>query len=297
MLAERLDAPVCVGYQHNDAFPGSHPLFAGPLGYNGSKAGMELISKADVVLALGTRLNPFSTLPGYGIDYWPKDAKIIQVDADHKMLGLVKKISVGICGDAGAAARALTARLADRTLACDATRDARGADSVLVRQIADVLGCGFPFHRGTGGKNDFLQLAALEARFELVEAQLLRADTVQRRQMPQQHEITPAKISSLFQHLDVHRCLHNAQRRGIACLVGAQRAALAFTQGATVAAASHFLHGSRQHLRQLPSALPVALQQVIGHTLGGFVSHPGQAAQRVHQLPYQRRHRAAKKVT
>ncbi|MDV4146793.1 thiamine pyrophosphate-binding protein, partial [Shimia sp. FJ5] len=62
-LAERLDAPVCCGYQHNDAFPGSHPLFAGPLGYNGSKAGMELIAQADVVLALGTRLNPFSTLP------------------------------------------------------------------------------------------------------------------------------------------------------------------------------------------------------------------------------------------
>jgi sulfoacetaldehyde acetyltransferase len=79
-LAEKLDAPVCCGYQHNDAFPGSHPLSVGPLGYNGSKAAMELIAKADVVLALGTRLNPFSTLPGYGIDYWPKDAKIIQVD-------------------------------------------------------------------------------------------------------------------------------------------------------------------------------------------------------------------------
>ena len=47
----------------------------GPLGYNGSKAAMELIAKADVVLALGTRLNPFSTLPGYGIDYWPKDGE------------------------------------------------------------------------------------------------------------------------------------------------------------------------------------------------------------------------------
>ncbi|MEM7524617.1 MAG: thiamine pyrophosphate-binding protein, partial [Pseudomonadota bacterium] len=77
-LAEALDAPVCCGYQHNDAFPGSHPLSVGPLGYNGSKAAMELIAKADVVLCLGTRLNPFSTLPGYGIDYWPKDAKIIQ---------------------------------------------------------------------------------------------------------------------------------------------------------------------------------------------------------------------------
>ena len=89
-LAERLDAPVCVGYQHNDAFPGSHPLFAGPLGYNGSKAAMELIAQADVVLCLGTRLNPFSTLPGYGLDYWPKQAKIIQVDINPNRIGLTK---------------------------------------------------------------------------------------------------------------------------------------------------------------------------------------------------------------
>ncbi len=99
-LAEKLDAPVCCGYQHNDAFPGSHPLSVGPLGYNGSKAAMELIARADVVLALGTRLNPFSTLPGYGIDYWPKDAKIIQVDINPDRIGLTKKITVGICGDA-----------------------------------------------------------------------------------------------------------------------------------------------------------------------------------------------------
>ena len=99
-LAEKLDAPVCSGYQHNDSFPGSHPLAAGPLGYNGSKAAMELISKADVVLALGTRLNPFSTLPGYGIDYWPKNASIIQVDINPDRIGLTKKVTVGISGDA-----------------------------------------------------------------------------------------------------------------------------------------------------------------------------------------------------
>ena len=112
-LAERLSAPVCVGYQHNDAFPGSHPLFAGALGYNGSKAGMELIRQADVVLALGTRLNPFSTLPGYGIDYWPKDAKIIQVDLNPDRIGLTKKIAVGIVGDARKVAQGLLARLSD----------------------------------------------------------------------------------------------------------------------------------------------------------------------------------------
>ena len=113
-LAERLTAPVCVGYQHNDAFPGSHPLFVGPLGYNGSKAAMELIAEADVVLALGTRLNPFSTLPGYGLDYWPKGAKIIQVDINPARIGLTKKVTVGIVGDARKVAEGLLARLAAR---------------------------------------------------------------------------------------------------------------------------------------------------------------------------------------
>ena len=110
-LAEALDAPVCCGYQHNDAFPGSHPLSVGPLGYNGSKAAMELISKADVVLALGTRLNPFSTLPGYGIDYWPKDAKVIQVDINSDRIGLTKKVTVAIQGDAKLVAEALVEKL------------------------------------------------------------------------------------------------------------------------------------------------------------------------------------------
>jgi sulfoacetaldehyde acetyltransferase len=126
VLAERLDAPVCVGYQHNDAFPGAHPLFAGPLGYNGSKAAMELIAQADVVLCLGTRLNPFSTLPGYGIDYWPKDAQIIQVDINPDRIGLTKKVSVGIVGDARKTAEGILARLSDT--AGDAGRAERRAE-------------------------------------------------------------------------------------------------------------------------------------------------------------------------
>ena len=125
-LAERLGAPVVNSYLHNDSFPASHPLWCGPLGYQGSKAGMKLMSRADVVLALGTRLGPFGTLPQYGMEYWPNDAAIIQVDADHKMLGLVKDITVGICGDAKAAAQALLERLQDRTLDSDSTTAERG---------------------------------------------------------------------------------------------------------------------------------------------------------------------------
>ena len=124
-LAEKLDAPVACGYQHNDSFPGSHPLAVGPLGYNGSKAGMKIISKADVVLALGTRLNPFSTLPGYGIDYWPKKASIIQVDINSDRIGLAKKVSVGICGDAKLVAQQILSQLS--STAGDEGREGRKA--------------------------------------------------------------------------------------------------------------------------------------------------------------------------
>jgi sulfoacetaldehyde acetyltransferase len=126
-LAELLHAPVAASYLHNDSFPASHPLWCGPLGYQGSKAAMKLLAQADVVLALGSRLGPFGTLPQYGLDYWPKNAKLVQVDADARMLGLVKTTSVGICGDANAAARALIARLQGKSLAGQQNRAERDA--------------------------------------------------------------------------------------------------------------------------------------------------------------------------
>ncbi|MDA8050234.1 MAG: sulfoacetaldehyde acetyltransferase [Rhodospirillales bacterium] len=124
-LAELLGAPVVTSYLHNDSFPANHPLWAGPLGYQGSKAAMKLIARADVVLALGTRLGPFGTLPQHGIDYWPRTAKIIQVDADPKVLGLVKKMSVGISGDAGEVTDAILTALANRPLRGTASREQR----------------------------------------------------------------------------------------------------------------------------------------------------------------------------
>ena len=124
-LADLLGAAVCNSYLHNDSFPASHPLAAGPLGYQGSKAAMKLIAQADVVLALGTRLGPFGTLPQHGLDYWPRQAKIIQVDTDPRVLGLVKPISVGLHGDARATAASLLERLKGRTLAGAASRAER----------------------------------------------------------------------------------------------------------------------------------------------------------------------------
>ena len=129
-LAEYLSAPVVASYLHNDAFPAGHPLMCGPLGYQGSKAAMKVIQQADVVLALGTRLGPFGTLPQHGIDYWPKGAKVIQVDTDHRRIGLVKPITVGVCGDAGLAAAAILEQLrtSNAEIVAHTNRDQRLAE-------------------------------------------------------------------------------------------------------------------------------------------------------------------------
>lgn len=113
-LAEFLQAPVCTTYLHNDSFPSDHPLWCGPLGYCGHKTAMHTIAEADVVLALGTRLGPFGSNPQYGIDYFPKNASVIQVELDAKRVGRVRPLKekdVGICGDAGLAGEAILARL------------------------------------------------------------------------------------------------------------------------------------------------------------------------------------------
>jgi sulfoacetaldehyde acetyltransferase len=110
-LAEYLSAPVVTSYLHNDAFPANHSLAAGPIGYGGSKAAMRLISRADVVLALGSRLSIFGTLAQYGFDYWPKDAKLIQVDINPRQIGRVKPFDVGIIGDAKLAAAEILQRI------------------------------------------------------------------------------------------------------------------------------------------------------------------------------------------
>ncbi len=124
-LVEFLQAPVVNSYLHNDSFPASHELACGPLGYQGSKAAMRVIAKADVILALGTRLGPFGTLPQHDIVYWPENAKVIQVDIDHRVLGLVQEVEVAIHGDAAAAAREILARLRNREVRAHDTADAR----------------------------------------------------------------------------------------------------------------------------------------------------------------------------
>ncbi len=110
-IAEHLTAPVAVTYLHNDAFYGNHPLFTGPIGYMGSKAAMHILSEADVILAVGTRLSVFGTLPQYDINYFPENAKIIQIDINPKHIARTHPVEIGIIGDAKEATVEILKRL------------------------------------------------------------------------------------------------------------------------------------------------------------------------------------------
>ncbi|WP_077328929.1 sulfoacetaldehyde acetyltransferase [Virgibacillus siamensis] len=110
-IAEHLSAPAACAYMHNDAFPADHPLAVGPIGYMGAKSAMYSLQEADVVLAIGTRLSQFGTLPCYDIDYFPKDAKIIQIDINPRQIGRTHPVEVGIIGDAKSASDEIYHRL------------------------------------------------------------------------------------------------------------------------------------------------------------------------------------------
>jgi len=134
-LAEYLSAPVACTYLHNDAFPSDHHLWCGPLGYLGHQTAMNTIKDADVVIAIGCRMSPFGMLPQYGMDYFPKDAKIIQVEMDPRRIGLTKKVDIGINGDAGLAADAILERL--KTTVCFARTNVEQRMSKLYQTRAD----------------------------------------------------------------------------------------------------------------------------------------------------------------
>ena len=128
-IAEHLTAPVAVTYLHNDAFYGNHPLFTGPIGYMGSKAAMHILSEADVILAVGTRLSVFGTLPQYDINYFPENAKIIQIDINPKHIARTHPVEIGIIGDAKEATVEILKRLR-------AEDDARKPDAKRLSEVA-----------------------------------------------------------------------------------------------------------------------------------------------------------------
>ncbi|WP_026380340.1 sulfoacetaldehyde acetyltransferase [Afifella pfennigii] len=118
-LAQMLGAPVATIFQHNDAFPMNHPLGLGPIGYQGSKAAMNVVARADTILALGTRLNAFGLNTQYEIDFFPQDARLIQNSHDPLEIGAQKPIAAGLLGDCAAVTEQLIAALKERPVSPD----------------------------------------------------------------------------------------------------------------------------------------------------------------------------------
>jgi thiamine pyrophosphate-dependent acetolactate synthase large subunit-like protein len=104
-LAELLDMALVPSYGHTDAIPNSHHLYVGPPGGRGSGEAAEALHRADVILALGTRLNQPTTFWDYRVIN--RETRIVQVDIDAQEIGRNYPVAVGITGDARAVAEQL----------------------------------------------------------------------------------------------------------------------------------------------------------------------------------------------
>ena len=103
VLAELLDMAMVPSYGHHDSIPNSHPNYVGPPGGRGSGEAHETMDKADVILALGTKINQASSSWDYSVIN--EDTKIIQVDINPVEIGRNYPVSVGIVGDAQSVAQ------------------------------------------------------------------------------------------------------------------------------------------------------------------------------------------------
>ena len=110
-LADLLDMAMVPSYGHHDAVPNSHPNYIGPPGGRGSGEAHEAMDKADVILALGTKINQASSSWDYSVIN--EDTKIIQIDIDPIEIGRNYPVSVGIVGDAQSVARQIIEAVRD----------------------------------------------------------------------------------------------------------------------------------------------------------------------------------------
>ncbi|RPI41886.1 MAG: thiamine pyrophosphate-binding protein, partial [Betaproteobacteria bacterium] len=108
-LAELLDMALVPSYGHNDVVPNSHRLFIGAAGGRGAGETAHAIHQADVILALGTRINQATTHWNWSVVN--PQTKIVQVDVDIQEIGRNYPVAIGIAGDAKAVAQQLLERL------------------------------------------------------------------------------------------------------------------------------------------------------------------------------------------
>lgn len=114
-LSEQYAIPMITAYGRNDAVPNAHPLYIGPLGRAGAPEAAAACRRADLLLAIGSRLAQFTT--HFDDRSIKPDTAIVQVDIDSRDIGRYYPVALGIQADAREACSALLDALArdDRT--------------------------------------------------------------------------------------------------------------------------------------------------------------------------------------
>ena len=113
-LAELINSPVVTTAGHGDAIPFDYKLNAGQMGPRGNPVASRLVKEADVIIALGTRLGFNSTF--YSYENLNKNAKIIQIELEKKMIGRYFPVAVGIFADASTVAKQLSNEIKSKKL-------------------------------------------------------------------------------------------------------------------------------------------------------------------------------------
>ena len=106
-LAETLQAPVVHTSRAKEFIEPNNPFNVGMNGILGNSAGMAAVNDADLLLCLGCNF-------AY-TQYYPQDAKIIQVDINPDNLGKRSPVDLGVAGDVGFTVESLLPLLDKKT--------------------------------------------------------------------------------------------------------------------------------------------------------------------------------------
>jgi acetolactate synthase-1/2/3 large subunit/sulfoacetaldehyde acetyltransferase len=109
-LSDRYGIPMITAYGRNDAVPNAHPLYLGPLGRAGAPEAAAACRRADLILAVGSRLAQFTTQ--FDDRYIRSGTAIVQIDLEARDIGRYYPVAVGIHADARETCHALLAALA-----------------------------------------------------------------------------------------------------------------------------------------------------------------------------------------
>ncbi|HKQ64883.1 MAG TPA: thiamine pyrophosphate-binding protein [Methylomirabilota bacterium] len=111
-LSDGYGIPMITAYGRNDAVPNAHPLYLGPLGRAGAPEAAAACRRADLILAVGSRLAQFTTQ--FDDRYIRPGTAIVQIDIEARDIGRYYPVAVGIQADARETCRALLDELARR---------------------------------------------------------------------------------------------------------------------------------------------------------------------------------------